>query len=330
MLSTDEPAAGSDVLTAGSGVSPMFDELDALDLEIDSAAQSGISLKAPDLSGTSSPVHDETVPGSSAERAGVAASDVELADALDDASLGVTADAGTSDIMLGSDALKLEGSALSFEDNDELSLGEENLQLEGSQAGGSDIDLMGEVDDDLVLGGSSHGDLSRTGDSGISLLDPADSGISLESPPLELGGSSVEQLELGEEDELGLDTEPSPAKSAALSGIATPQSDDDFLLTPLEEAEGEESDSGSQVIALEGDVEFEEAGGVGRSRRWRGIAGGRSGRGLGRRGRPRWNRPVPQPPVERRPPRLPALADAAPEPAWADGTWRASCCARFS
>ena len=41
---------------------------------------------------------------------------------------------------------------------------------------------------------------------------------------------------------------------------APKQSDDDFLLTPLEEAGAEESDSGSQVIALEGDVEFEEAG----------------------------------------------------------------------
>ena len=110
--------------------------------------------------------------------------------------------------MLGSDALKLEGSGLSFgEDQDELAAGRrQSLQLEGSQAGGSDIDLMGDVDDDLVLGGSSHGDLSRTGDSGISLLDPADSGISLESPPLELGGSSVEQLELGEdEDEMNWD-----------------------------------------------------------------------------------------------------------------------------
>ena len=53
---------------------------------------------------------------------------------------------------------------------------------------------------------------------------------------------------------------------------ANRDSDDDFLLTPLEEAAGEESDSGSQVIALESDVEFEEAGG-------RSVSGGlRTGR----------------------------------------------------
>jgi hypothetical protein len=93
-------------------------------------------------------------------------------------------------------------------------------------------------------------------------LDPADSGISLESPPLQLGGSSVEQLELGEDDLLAADEEPASgaAASGALGEVAASESDDDFLLTPLEEAGAEESDSGSQVIALEGDVEFEDAG----------------------------------------------------------------------
>jgi hypothetical protein len=73
----------------------------------------------------------------------------------------------------------------------------------------------------------------------------------------------VEQLELGEDDMLVAD-EPA-AVGAAATGIgqgaaATPQSDDDFLLTPLEEGAAEESYSGSQVIALESDVEFEDAG----------------------------------------------------------------------
>ena len=112
--------------------------------------------------------------------------------------------------------------------------------------------------------GSAHGDLSRAGDSGISLLDPADSGLSLESAPLELGGSAVESLELGEDDQLQLDEPaitPSAARGAAAkSGIAPQPADDDFLLTPLEETTPEESDSGSQVIALEGDVEFEDVG----------------------------------------------------------------------
>ena len=103
-----------------------------------------------------------------------------------------------------------------------------------------------------------HGDLSRAGDSGIGLMNPADSGLSLESSPLQLGGSAVESLDLGEDDMLELD------EPAAKSGIAAqPHTDDDFLLTPLEDAGVEESDSGSQVIALEGDVEFDEAGGGG-------------------------------------------------------------------
>src|SRR5262249_34523931 len=37
------------------------------------------------------------------------------------------------------------------------------------------------------------------------------------------------------------------------------KADDEFLLTPLEEAAGEESDSGSQVMALDADVDFDES-----------------------------------------------------------------------
>lgn len=219
---------GSDVLSAGSGVSPMFDDLDALDLDMDSAADSGI--------------HSAVAPG-------------------DDA-LELPKEAG-SDITLGSDALSLEeGSGLALGGEDELALGEASgLELTSSGDAGSAIDLGGDEDDDLVLGGSSHGDLSRSGDSGISLLDPADSGLSLESPPLQLGGSKVESLELGEDDMLL--EQPAAAKSGigGLSDIGgEEQSDDDFLLTPLEEAGVEESDSGSQVIALDSEVEFDEAG----------------------------------------------------------------------
>ena len=196
--------AGSDILKEGSGVSPMFDELDALDLEMEIAASSGISSKGMSDSGRSS-----CAPPS-----------------------------GTSDISLGSDALKLEGSGLSLGEDvatDEIP----SLDLANSQAGGSAIDLVTDEDGDLVLGGSSHGgDLSRTGDSGISLLDPADSGISLESPTLQLGGSAVESLELGEEEAA---TAGDPAADSAagktMIGGQPPQSDDDFLLTPLEEGD---------------------------------------------------------------------------------------------
>jgi hypothetical protein len=221
---------GSDVIKTGSGVSPRFDELDALDLDLPSAADSGISSK----------IFSDVVPASSIE--------------------------GGSKALSGSDVTRPEGSGLAFGSEDELSLGEataedhaDDQELVDTAEGGSAIDLSGDEDGDLVLGGSSHGDLSRTGDSGISLLDPSDSGLSLESAPLELGGSAVESLELGEDDMI-LTEDEAAAGDAGKSGIAEQQSDDDFLLTPLEEAGSEESDSGSQVIALDDDVEFEEAG----------------------------------------------------------------------
>lgn len=224
-LDTDVKS-GSDVVTGGSGVSPMFDELDNLDLEMPSAADSGIT------SGLA-------VPEKKAEGGSGAG----------------------SEIAMGSDALKFEGSGLAFGSDDELALGEASaLEIADSKAGGSAIDLMGDEDGDLVLGGSSHGgDLSRAGDSGINLLNPADSGLSLESPPLELGGSRVESLELGEDDDLIPVEEPAAKAGAKKAAPADEQSDDDFLLAPLEEAGTEESDSGSQVIALDSEVEFDEA-----------------------------------------------------------------------
>ncbi len=246
---------GSDVQTkSGSGVSPLFDELDTLDLDLPSAADSGISSK----------IYAEK-PDAKAEGGSV----------------------------LGSDKPVPEGSGLGLASEDELALEEapedeassgddEEIQLEDPGDGGSAIDLTGDVDDDLVLGGSSHGDLSRTGDSGISLMDPSDSGLSLETAPPELGGSAVDSLDLGDDDmiltedeadageaevaadaddsdeiELDLEAESEPEVEAELD--VDEQSDDDFLLTPLEEASAEESDSGSQVIALDDDVEFEEA-----------------------------------------------------------------------
>ena len=100
-------------------------------------------------------------------------------------------------------------------------------------------------DDDVVLGGGSSGsDVTIGGDSGISLVDPADSGLSLEEP-LELAGSEEDSLELGEDDMLAL------ADSADTESPTELKADDEFLLTPLEEASEEDSESGSQVIALD-------------------------------------------------------------------------------
>jgi hypothetical protein len=140
--------------------------------------------------------------------------------------------------------------------DEDLTLEDSTARLPGRPgAGGSAIDLSGKglEDDDLVLGGSGKGsDVTIGGDSGISLVDPADSGLSLEQP-LDLSGAAEESLELGEDDML--------AVAEGGSGRTQVKTDDDFLLTPLEEtADTEESESGSQVIAL--DTGGDEAAGM--------------------------------------------------------------------
>ncbi len=152
-----------------------------------------------------------------------------------------------------------------FEDLDlgmaeDLTLAESNIGLDTAKKPTSEsptgtsslaIDSKPSNDDEAVIGGGSSGSgITLTGDSGISLVDPADSGLSLEEP-LELGGSGAEEsLELGEEDILSL-----AESSKSHSGL---KADDDFLLTPTEETtEADESESGSQVIAL--DTEGDEA-----------------------------------------------------------------------
>lgn len=123
----------------------------------------------------------------------------------------------------------------------------------------SAVDLSGKKleDDDLVLGGSGAGsDISIGGDSGISLVDPADSGLNLEAP-LNLA-KDEESLELGEDDLLGMASD-----AASVSGL---KSEDDFQLTPMEDlADTDDSESGSQVIALDTEGEGEEAGPLGGS-----------------------------------------------------------------
>ncbi len=139
-----------------------------------------------------------------------------------------------------------------------MSLGEEaRTSTPSSHGSGSALDLSGEDDDgDLVLGGSGPGsDVTRSAsDSGISLLDPSDSGLSLETSDLQLGGSTVESLELGEDDMISLEDQSGDPDAATQL-----KADEDFLLTPLEDAGGEESDSGSQVIALDAESEFDES-----------------------------------------------------------------------
>ncbi|GAB6165735.1 hypothetical protein JCM19992_17350 [Thermostilla marina] len=195
---------------------------------------------------------------------------------------------GVSDIKLGGSDLDLldEGDFASVEMDAKVNgFGEsqevgdaEPLELEAAEAGDSpeELDLAADTsgeaaeskpdssvdlspgsekleDDDLVLGGSGSGsDITLSGDSGISLLDSNDSGISLEDP-LELAPVD-DSLELGEDDILTI------AEDVDTESPTQLKTDDEFLLTPLEEVSEDESASGSQVIALDTDVPVDVAG----------------------------------------------------------------------
>jgi excisionase family DNA binding protein len=153
-------------------------------------------------------------------------------------------DSGDLDLTLDED--------ISLEDSHVPLAEPQSAAAPAAHGGDSAVDLSAKeeklADDDLVLGGSSSGsDITLGGDSGISLVDPADSGLSLEEP-VELGAAPAEEsLELGEDDMLSLDEAAVDTESPTEL-----KTDDEFLLTPLEEGGDEEdSESGSQVIALD-------------------------------------------------------------------------------
>ena len=149
-----------------------------------------------------------------------------------------------------------------MEDSQFSLAGEESGTDRASSTSEVDLASEGEVldDDDLVLGGGtgsgSGSDITIAGDSGISLVDPNDSGLSLEEP-VELAGDS-ESLELDEDDMLTL-------QNQGDEGVEDLPGDDDFLLTPMDDAGDEDDESGSQVIALdteEGDEAATMVGGM--------------------------------------------------------------------
>jgi excisionase family DNA binding protein len=134
-----------------------------------------------------------------------------------------------SSLLLGGESkkkgssIKQQGSSsdLSFGDDDGISLSDSDARKKGSS--------LSLDDDDLVLG--SLGGSGISGESGISLSDPMDSGLSLEEP-----------LELGTDDGSGNALEPEAT----------------FELTPTADASDDDS-SGSQVIALDSEAEFDDA-----------------------------------------------------------------------
>jgi len=167
----------------------------------------------------------------------LASSDVKLSSGGSQA--GKKKPGGSSDKLFGSDALKLS--------DDELSLIESPSEKakagEGSKkTSGSSIKL-GDEELEVVLGPGSDVTQSPT-DSGIQLISASDSGLSLDEP-LQLGSSAKRLLDLDE----GA-TEEVAAEAPEAKG------DDEFLLTGVEEATEESSDSGSQVIALDTDDEL--------------------------------------------------------------------------
>ncbi len=207
--------------------------------------------------GQSDPGLSGTVIGMNSGGQVVPDSDIRLADSDIEIAEQSKAPAKKQKPKAGSDSKAAKFEELDLTLEEDLTLEDSTLMLEGKPAPGGDssfVDLGDSKtleDDNLVLGGSDKGSgLTLGGDSGISLVDPSDSGFSLETP-VNLG-TSEESLELGEEDMLATGEPASPDSAAML------KTDDEFMLTPLEEvADADGSESGSQVIALdtEGDEE---------------------------------------------------------------------------
>jgi hypothetical protein len=247
-------------------MSPIDSDIELFDAEDKRAGSSATSDSdvelVPDL-GSGSPIdsdvrlvakEDSPVAGPGSDIAGTV--ELELSDlSLDDDDTDLPFDVGSSaladsKVKKATDAVKPDGPGsdltLDVEDASSSVAFDSGLSL-GAEPGGdapsssspsgvdSAIELGGSAfeDDDLVLGSHTGSDIS---DSGISLASPADSGLSLEQP-----------LELGDEGE-----------GSGTAGEL--MADDEFLLTPAVEMGEEELDeSGSQVIALDTEGDFDDS-----------------------------------------------------------------------
>jgi len=244
VLVSDRELGGSDVMGSGSAI---IGDKETPDSDIELAdAGSGPQIISDSMLGGSG-LSLDPIPGGAGDESGL---QIDEGDSLE---LELESDIGKGKSSIDEADLTMAGeSDLSLADADDMTLGE------GGSGFGADsaIDLTGDDDDeDLVLGGTGSDVTIGASDSGISISDPADSGISLEDP-LELGGSAIgdESLVLGEDDMISLgDDVADPSAATQL------KSDDDFLLTPLDDASGEESESGSQVIALDESGGFDQS-----------------------------------------------------------------------
>jgi excisionase family DNA binding protein len=197
------------------------------------------------------------VSASSSDTGELAADSLALDDDLMDSADSLALDSGSGALSLDDDygdesptQLGPKGSPLAGDDDDDDVALASSVMLGGSDVKKTASDTgsalsLGE-DDELVLGSGAGSDVTLgAGDSGIGLANPTDSGLSLEVEPVELGGSQVGSMALGEDDMIELEEDADPEAATQL------KADDDFLLTPVDDEAEEESDSGSQVIALD-------------------------------------------------------------------------------
>lgn len=247
VLVSDRELGGSDVMSGGSAIIGDKETPDS-DIELGDAG-SGPKIVSDSMLGGSDLKLDSLSEGPDAE----SGLQIDEGDSLE---LELESNIGTGKSSVDEADLTMAGeSDLSLADADDMTLGEGEGGSDSGFGADSAIDLTGDDEEDLVLGGTGSDVTIGASDSGISLSDPADSGISLEDP-LELGGSAIgdESLVLGEDDMISLgDDAADPSAATQL------KSDDDFLLTPLDDAGGEESESGSQVIALDESGGFDQS-----------------------------------------------------------------------
>ncbi len=158
---------------------------------------------------------------------------------------------GTGNLELSADTGGLGSGDLDMSLDSELALSDDDDMVLSGSGSASDLSLSA-GDSGINLSSPTDSGLSLEVDSGIQLDTPTDSGLSLEEEPLDLGGSSISSLELPEDEEIvDLDDMEAEAPSAV-------KKDEEFLLSPSDEMFMDESDSGSQVIALEDSAAFDQ------------------------------------------------------------------------
>ncbi|MCO6457914.1 MAG: helix-turn-helix domain-containing protein [Pirellulaceae bacterium] len=241
-LSLDDSAEeGSSILVSDREVGSPEDSTSSTIIGAGSPADLNLAGEDSDLRLTPEGADDFGLGGSDVSLVADEGSDVRLA-------------SGGSDVLSGADSeLKLASGSGTGDLGEELALESDALDL------GSDVNLaLDEDDDDLVLGASGTGSdvtLDAEG-SGINLASPSDSGLSLEDEPLELAGSGLgSSLELPEdEDFISLEDMAGADEATQL------KQDEEFLLAPSDDLgiDADDSDSGSQVIALEDSEAFDQ------------------------------------------------------------------------